>query len=369
MAIETTSDLSLVGTSQIVDGSVTSAKIAAGAIGTSLIASGVAANGAVLTANGSGAASFLAAATGGILKYEEFTSSGSFVIPSNASSSAIAVVEIVNAGCGGESGGVISSPSDKEGGNGGAGGSYGIWTYLASAFGTAGGTVTVTIAAGGAGGTATTSATRVAGSFPGSTSFGSLSLGHLSGSTQRSGAPAWLGIANSVSGVAITGGSGTATSSPNTVTNWGEPLLHAGNAGRGFSNAVYSGFDNDFGGGGGGGGGYIGTDVAIAGARGGKRYGIYGQQINLATLGTPRLTFGNGPAGGTAGGGAGGTPTAGSGDGGGGGGAATTGNGGAGAAGAQPGGGGGGGGAARTGGTAGAGGNGGSGRVRVWVIG
>jgi len=78
-------------------------------------------------------------------------------------------------------------------------------------------------------------------------------------------------------------------------------LLHAGNSGRGFSNAVYSGFDNDFGGGGGGGGGYIGSDVAIAGARGGKRYGIYGQQINLATLGTPRLTFGNGPAGGTAG--------------------------------------------------------------------
>jgi len=40
MAIETTSDLSLVGTSQIVDGSVTSAKIASGAVGSSALASG-----------------------------------------------------------------------------------------------------------------------------------------------------------------------------------------------------------------------------------------------------------------------------------------------------------------------------------------
>jgi hypothetical protein len=40
MAIETTSDLSLVGTSQIVDGSVTSAKIAAAAVGSAALASG-----------------------------------------------------------------------------------------------------------------------------------------------------------------------------------------------------------------------------------------------------------------------------------------------------------------------------------------
>ena len=40
MAIETTSDLSLVGTSQIVDGSVTSAKIGAGAVGSAAISAG-----------------------------------------------------------------------------------------------------------------------------------------------------------------------------------------------------------------------------------------------------------------------------------------------------------------------------------------
>ena len=65
MAIETTSDLSLVGTSQIVDGSVTSAKIAAGAVGTAAISSGAATSGQILQANGSGAVSFATLASGG----------------------------------------------------------------------------------------------------------------------------------------------------------------------------------------------------------------------------------------------------------------------------------------------------------------
>jgi hypothetical protein len=88
MAIETTSDLSLVGTSQIVDGSVTSAKIgagavvaasiaagavgsaaiaagavgssalASGAVGAAAISSGAATSGQILQANGSGGVSF-----------------------------------------------------------------------------------------------------------------------------------------------------------------------------------------------------------------------------------------------------------------------------------------------------------------------
>jgi hypothetical protein len=94
MAIETTSDLSLVGTSQIVDGSVTSAKIAsgavvsaaiaagavgssalatgavvaasiaAGAVGTAAISSGSATSGQILQANGSGAVNFVTASSG-----------------------------------------------------------------------------------------------------------------------------------------------------------------------------------------------------------------------------------------------------------------------------------------------------------------
>jgi len=75
MAIETTSDLSLVGTSQIVDGSITSAKIAAGAVvsaaiaagavGTAAISSGAATSGQILQANGSGAVTFATPAAGG----------------------------------------------------------------------------------------------------------------------------------------------------------------------------------------------------------------------------------------------------------------------------------------------------------------
>jgi hypothetical protein len=85
MAIETTSDLSLVGTSQIVDGSVTSAKIgtgavgsaaladnavvaakiSAGSVGTVAISSGSATSGQILQANGSGAVTFETPAAGG----------------------------------------------------------------------------------------------------------------------------------------------------------------------------------------------------------------------------------------------------------------------------------------------------------------
>jgi len=336
------------------------------------VSSGTAALGAVLTADGAGAAAFLASSSGGILKYEEFTSSGSFVIPASASSSAIAVVEIVNGGVGGNSGDVRGSGTAAPGGHGGGGGSYGIWTYLMSTFGTAGGTVTVTIGAGGTGAVGGTEvAAPTSGGYPGITSFGSLALTHLSGSRVRSGFPAWLGLASSVSYTGDTNSAGTTVSGPTTISNLGEPVwLHGGNAGSALSDgSSRSAIDNVFGGGGGGGGGGVTSgNVAQAGGKGGKRYELYGQNLSGAS-GSFRITFGNGPAGGTAGAGAGGTPTAASGDGGGGGGGITSGNGGNGAAGAQPGGGGGGGGSTRTGGTAGSGGAGGAGRVRVWVIG
>ena len=64
MSINTTSELTLVGTSQLVDDAVTAAKIAAGAVGTSEInATGIAAN-YVLSADGSNAAVWAAPATG-----------------------------------------------------------------------------------------------------------------------------------------------------------------------------------------------------------------------------------------------------------------------------------------------------------------
>ena len=142
------------------------------------VSSGTAANGAVLTANGSGAAAFLAAgASGGILKYEEFTSSGSFVIPASASSSAVIILEIVGAGNGGGGGACRGAGTAGPGGDGGGGGGYLTHADLMTSYGTAGGTVTVTIGAGGAGGTAqSTAGAATSGSIGGDTSFGTLTM-------------------------------------------------------------------------------------------------------------------------------------------------------------------------------------------------
>lgn len=339
------------------------------------VSSGTAANGAVLTADGSGAAAFLAiGASGGILKYQEFTSSGSFVIPATASSSAAIVLEVIGAGGGGHGGGKhTSAPTLARGGAGGAGGGYGAYTYPAVAFGTAGGTVTVTIGAGGAGGlgTAVTSTGGNTGSDGGVTSFGSATFyGAIAGRNASEMTP------SSPFGLFTTYGNTTATgaTSGSVIVDFGinnASIQWGGHGGvRGNSGAANSGFDNSLGGGGGGGGGFADT-VIYAGGKGGKRIGFAQAEVVRVDQST-YITFGNGVAGGTAnaGSGAAGAGAAGTaGGGGGGGGGAQNGDGGVGGAGAQPGGGGGGGGGSSGSGTSGAGGVGGSGRVRVWVIG
>ena len=335
------------------------------------VSSGTAANGAVLTADGSGAAAFLAAgAAGGILKYEEFTSSGSFVIPSNASSSAAIVLEIVSGGVGGRGGANRGSGTAASGGQGGPGGNYGFYTDLVSSFGTASGTVTVTVGAGGAGGTGTsaTGGFGGVGTDGGASSFGTVSIpGNQENNT----------LTNDFSGELMFGKAAfyayaTNNTPSGTVT---APTIVAGafiqtGGGYGYSSPpdYVSGIDNGVGGGGGGGGGGLTTANAIVrSGNGGKRYSTKNQHIRLEADGDGAYTFGNGAVGGTAAGSAGAAGS--SGDGGAGGNSNTGGNGGVGGAGGQPGGGGGGGGACRTGSTSGAGGAGGAGRVRVWVIG
>ena len=330
------------------------------------VSSGTAANGAVLTADGSGAAAFLAAgASAGILKYEEFISSGSFVIPANASSSAIAVVEILGAGNGGQAGELTGVSTSSTGGRGGGGGAYLVHTGLVSALGTAGGTVTVTIGAGGAGGTSSLGN----GAFGGATSFGTVvspsnsfgtavfSYYHQFPAMDLSGGYPWN--TNKFLG-ANDGGPGTQAST--NVTDLGYWQL-GGQGGDGGSDPTggYGGWDSAMIGAGGGGGGNLSSaNAAYKGGNGGKRYGI--RAGNIATGGF-QVTYGYGGAGGSAANGGTAANSAG-----GGGGGRTSGNGYTGAAG-DIGCGGGGGGAARTGNTAGAGGAGGSGRVRVWVIG
>ena len=307
--------------------------------------------------------------SGGVLKYEQFTSSGSFVIPASASSSAIIVLEMMGAGCGGSGGFNRGSGTAAGGGLGGNGGHFRTITELSSTYGTAGGTVTVTIGAGGAGGTGTnvTPGTGGLGGNGGATSFGtSVVPGQFQQSNDSRPGIDFGGNLFFYNGQAsdtdITSGTIDAATLSVSYRFTGGYGAYSASGQSGFR----SGFDNEIGGGGGGsGGGITAANVSGVGGNGGKSYpagGVY----RIAADGDLEQTFGNGGAGGTASGGVGGTAAS---SGGGGGGGNNGGNGGTGGAGAQPGGGGGGGGAARTGNTSGAGGAGGSGRVRVWVIG
>ena len=305
-------------------------------------------------------------AGGGILKYEEFTSSGNFVIPANASASAIIVLEIIGAANGGNGGDNRGSGTAAKGGIGGNGGHSGVWSGLVSAYGTAGGTVTVTIGAGGAGGTGTnvTPGTGGLGGNGGATSFGATQVSGQIGISNDTRASANLSSSlDFIAGKYPTADTPSGTVKSPQVSSIG--VLVAGFGGYANTSNWYSGTDNEVGGAGGGGGGYI-TSASVfkRGGNGGKTY-PRGQAFSHANDADPQVTFGNGGAGGTAEGSAGGTATE---SGGGGGASSTTGNGGAGGAGGV-GCGGGGGGAAQTGNTSGAGGAGGSGRVRVWVIG
>jgi hypothetical protein len=338
------------------------------------VSSGTAALGAVLTADGSGAAAFLASSSGGILKYQEYTSSGSFVVPASASSSAIVVVEVQGAGEGGQGGsrrGSGTAVSSSAGGNGGA---YGVTTLGLAALSTAAGTITVTVGAGGAGGAGIAVTGEAERGSPG----GMTSLVGTNGTLEYPGAPNFgpslsyfYGDGARPQGVAYAypnSGNGTAAGTVQAIGSQGAYHESA----RGGSGAPFTasnckaGLDSDLTGAGGGGGGFINSSEVITRAgNGGKRYNIlYGHLRNLTSQNSASITFGGGGAGGTADQ-VGGTGTN---FGGGGGGASTTGNGAAGGAG-DIGCGGGGGGACRTGFTSGAGGAGGGARVRVWVIG
>jgi len=301
--------------------------------------------------------------SGGILKYEEFTSSGSFVIPANASSSAVLMLEVLNPGSGGASGAVAGVGTAGNPGAGGAGGAFGVFTSLVSQYGTANGTVTVTIGAGGAGGTGN----NTAGGRGGITSFGSAEFYANTNAFDGYPMPLANGFHNTKGNTAanlFAQGAGTTTALPD-LGDSGLFLISGGRGGGFFGGTAYSGFDSgSLGAGGGAGGNPTAGTANTPGQPGGKRYGVEGKHLS-GTAHPTGLKVGNGGAGGTGAGGAGGTAAS---SGGGGGAHNQSGVGGAGAAG-DYGCGGGGGGGARTGNASGAGGAGGNGRVRVWVIG
>lgn len=317
------------------------------------VSSGTAALGAVLTADGSGAAAFLALAGTGA-DVQEFTSSGSWVKPSGKSA---VYVFAVGGGAGGQGGAKQTINNVATGGNGGNGGAHN-WQFFEAA--TLSGTVTVTIGAGGAGGTArTTNGWHTAASSGGTTTFGTYltalgAEGAVAGTDQYgysklrtvygrkefdSGAPYAPSNQRTTSGSAtrdqenlydlnymgkdlMQGGVGAYSQ-----TNVGRPSADClfGAAGGGAGGEKQSSNAANFGGAGGRGFGYT-LDTAAAGGTAGGGVGA-----NAGTVG-----YGNGGAGG----GAGGTAIAGGaggngwlGGGGGGGGASESGNSGAGGAG------------------------------------
>lgn len=319
------------------------------------ISSGTAANGAVLTANGSGASAFLALASTGA-DVQTFTSSGSWVKPSGKTA---VYVFAVGGGAGGNGGARAGAGTAALGGSGGNGAGDARAFFNASSLS---GTVTVTIGAGGAGGTArTTNGTQVNGQNGGTTSFGDY-LRAAGGFSAGTAADGYSTIAmpfgrttmesvidNTVNTRTVPG------SGPRTDTFWqNNPTLSVLEGGiGGYSQTIYGrpSHDLQFGAAGGGAGGEKqSTNAANDGGAGGRGFGI---RLDTAA------------AGGTANGGAAtaaGTAGLGNGGAGGGAGSAST-NAGAGSNG-YLGGGGGGGGGAQTG-NSGAGGSGGGGYVLV----
>lgn len=155
MSIGVTNELTTVGTAQLVDGSVTSAKIAAGAVNTSAINSGSATSGQLLQANGSGGASFATFPSGIQQTYVTLTGTGTWTVPSGVKEIELLLVGAGGGGGSGALGAILSAPTAGSGASGGGGGAGGGMIYFPRFVIPSGTTsYTYSVATGGAGGAA-----------------------------------------------------------------------------------------------------------------------------------------------------------------------------------------------------------------------
>lgn len=199
---------------------------------------------------------------------EPFTSSGSFVIPANATAASIFKFSVVGGGAGGGGGGAPGAGS-----GGGAGGALAVWL---SGF-TAGQTVTLTIGGGGTGGS-TAGANGVAGNTSKMT-YAGVDVVTCTGGSPGNGNTAAIAVAGGNAGsgtvniglsgltlvataplLAEAGGFGIAFTGPNSITGYGGSTAFGtgGNQGARVGSSALFG-NNGTSGGGGAGGAQVGS--------------------------------------------------------------------------------------------------------------
>ena len=273
------------------------------------VSSGTAALGAVLSADGSGGASFAVLAAAGA-DVQEFTSSGSWVKP--AGKSAVFVFALGGGG-GGATGARTVSNGNYTGGFGGGPGLVARHWLQASDLA---GTVTVTIGSGGNGGTcgsASANQNGVNGSAGGNTSFGSaiVAVGGDAGSGRTATdtgttekfqyhSGLLMQFANRGDGRFAELSAGTALKTSSTFP---DPVYFPVQTMNDNSGTQFASAENPFTGAPGGAGGqsYNGAGVAYNGAQGGRGFGMRLDAVALGGVANSATSTRNGAAAGTAG--------------------------------------------------------------------